>query len=380
MPRRVALLLVSPLVITAKRIALQISGHLRSTCSSKDNMDVLTDSVVACRSTGSECDVFLHTWDQLNASTSSWHTPRPAPASPSAACAQHVAAVLGVSRYQLEAERYHGNETWWTRRRGNSHISLAGIRSSVYTQSAANALRRAHERHTGRTYDAVVRLRPDLYSGRDNPDKRMWDLIASAANVSNAIFSCREYRWPGMKGGDQCFFALAPTAFDRLYDAWESTAEHVLPAMACAWQRRSKVCKRQRLTCNVDVRMCGPGVDPGQGFAENMMASAQVRAGLDGRDRSVLASKVDPPNGVALRACVRRGPRGSAAAPCASAKTTPCPMTDLTEEQCRAQCDSKLRQGCGAVTFEPQTRRCYLIQRTHFTARAACRHATSARR
>ena len=90
--RRLATTIISWAAIAAAeprvRVALQVSGHLRELCDSNaeggpDNLAPLEALVAACRERAA-CDVFVHTWSTLDASTPTWHTPRPPDPRPSA--------------------------------------------------------------------------------------------------------------------------------------------------------------------------------------------------------------------------------------------------------------------------------------------------------
>ena len=224
-----------------------------------------------------------------------------------------------------------------------------------------NALRRAYQERHGLRYDVGIRVRPDVYRA-ESPDNWTWPLLSRAPSVRDAIFSCRDFRWPGMKGGDMCYFALWLPALDRLYDTWQAVAERDLSAMACAWELRSRSCQRS-VKCKASVHQCHAfgEVDPGQGFAENLLASALSRSGLRGLSLSIISADANP-----LRPyhfCVDRATTNSheIAARCVSKKYTPCPIVDVTERHCHAQCAAAKSAGHGCRAIHYQDRRCYLL-------------------
>lgn len=224
----------------------------------------------------------------------------------------------------------------------------------------ANDLRREYEVRWGVTFDAAVQLRPDLYRS-DSPTNATWALLAATPSTSDAIFSCRDMRWPGMKGGDMCFFVLSTLALDRLYDAWHATARSDLAAMACAWKLRSKSC-RQTGACKASTDSCSQlgRVDPGQGFAENLLGSALSKARLHGFSQSVLNGTVKSVSYTCR--ITSRLSASSAASLCLNKKYTPCPIMGLTRQQCEAQCQVPFegaKAPCGAVLHQDLS--CFLV-------------------
>ena len=146
----------------AKRVALQLSGHLRHTCSSEHYFAMLQQSVLACRHFNEVCHVFLHTWDRLQASTPSWHTPNVAESLSSAACAHRIALEIGTASSLVEVppsfDDLKGTELWWTRAKGNTNISLAGIASAIYSHRKVRA--RSSDAH--RLAQAFVAAHPQF--------------------------------------------------------------------------------------------------------------------------------------------------------------------------------------------------------------------------
>ena len=155
-----------------------------------------------------------------------------------------------------------------------------------------------------------------------------------------------------------CFFALSTLALDRLYDAWHSTALSDLAAMACAWKVRSQSCRQTR-TCEATTESCNRlgRVDPGQGFAENLLGSALSKARLHGFSQSVLNSTFES----ASYTCQSTSRLSPAASLCVSSKYTPCPIMGLTRQQCVAQCQpfEGSSAKCGAILY--QGRSCFLV-------------------
>jgi len=98
------------------RVAVHVTGHLRPLCDSNVNFAVLEDEVAACR-VHAHCDVFVHTWDILEALTRSWHS-APQPFAPSSACAHKLAAAIRPASLAVEVEHpfgagRYGDATWF---------------------------------------------------------------------------------------------------------------------------------------------------------------------------------------------------------------------------------------------------------------------------
>lgn len=254
------------------RVALQMSGHLRSLCDSPANFEPLAQLVTACRATAARCDLFVHTWDELHARTPTWHTwyPTDVPnaGATSQACVQQLKASLApvaVAVERQEASR-SANETWIVAagRHRETHVSLAGLRSGIRGVAAASALRQREVR-AGRVapYDVAVRLRPDLYHRRNHRKNRgkgeryrgvpinqvcsvpvaAWPTIAGRMNgeprCDTCVHGCDDQTRPGNKSGDMCFWSSPPTALDRLVHRWDALADEFLDSNLC-WQRLSK--------------------------------------------------------------------------------------------------------------------------------------------
>lgn len=257
------------------RIALQMSGHLRGLCESEAHFAPLERLVVACRASAIRCDLFVHTWDELYAQTSTWHTwyPTDVPnlAARSHECVEKVRRRLSPAALAVEPQPQRsttlGNETWIvaTGRHRETHVSLAGLRSAIHGVAAAATLREAHER-AGRAppYDVALRMRPDLYHRRNfrrstrsnyrgvpvnqicSVPEQTWAVINREVRASRqlgrgscthaCVRGCDDETAPGNKSGDMCFWSTPTAAIDQLVAAWEGLADEYLEANLC-WQR-----------------------------------------------------------------------------------------------------------------------------------------------
>jgi hypothetical protein len=136
------------------RIAVQIFGHLRTfeRCAPtlKDNLlDRYPDH-----------DVFLHTWDRLEAETVTHHErfcmPSPVDAETTAAILAHY----HPKRMAIETQtpREMGELAFSNGKR----IDVSGIRYMFTSMQRANQLRERYGSETGTKYDVVVTVRPDV--------------------------------------------------------------------------------------------------------------------------------------------------------------------------------------------------------------------------
>ena len=255
-------------------VALQLSGHLRSLCDSRAHFAPLADVVRACRAAASTCDLFVHTWDELHAQTSSWHTwyptDNPARGESSRRCVAQIREELRPAAVRVERQSPSplSNETWIVvaGRHRETHVSLGGLRSAIRGVAAAAAMRREFEREGARPrrrYDLAIRLRPDLYHRRNvrkgsranyrgqpvnqicSVPPRAWATIAGAAAAARGgsgggcdtcVRACDDDTIPGNKSGDMCFWSSPPSALDRLVASWDRLADEYLQSNLC-WQR-----------------------------------------------------------------------------------------------------------------------------------------------
>ena len=246
-------------------MALQLSGHLRGLCDSATNFEPLSQVVAACR-LRAQCDLFVHTWDELHARTPAWHTwyPTDVPNGgvSSDDCIRQLKQKLKPVSVAVEQQvaRRPINDTWivYSGRHRETHVSLAGLESAFYATAAVSKLRMAYENaERVPPYDVAVRLRPDIYHRRNFRRSRRsdyrgvpmnqictvpegaWPAIVRAANSGRCtacVHGCDDETVPGNKSGDMCFWSSPPRALDRLVKAWVDVAGEYLDANLC-WQR-----------------------------------------------------------------------------------------------------------------------------------------------
>ena len=81
-------------------VAIQVSGHLREGC----RLDHIAANVLACRRRFARCDVFLHTYKELEPRTPHWSGTRHKRAGSSRPCAAQAARLLGAVRYLVDEQ------------------------------------------------------------------------------------------------------------------------------------------------------------------------------------------------------------------------------------------------------------------------------------
>ena len=313
--RRLATTIISWAAIAAAeprvRVALQVSGHLRELCESNataglDNFAPLEALVASCRE-HADCDVFVHTWSTLDASTPTWHTPRPPDPRPSAPCAARLARLRPAAVAVDEQPRSAlANRTWWRGGRwGDSLVSVAGVLAAVRATRLAAQLRAdfegAAEGATAAPYDVAVRLRPDIYP-RDRGNMRTvrvkavdnasWAVPVRAARRADrmpVVRGCDSECRPGIKSCDMCFWAAPPSTLDKLLARWDDIAEAGVRNNLCWQDWRARNPDKAEAERRQDWRAALAGgapceMRPGRdGLPEGLLENALGQAGLESR-------------------------------------------------------------------------------------------------
>jgi len=150
------------------RVALQLSGHLRDTCTS-DNRDPLVRALALCNATFGHwcCTAFFHTWSHLSWAEDQTDVAHALAAQPSAGCAHDLrrsAEQQGVEVRALHIEQQNSSAAMaqqpaWLR--GQPH--LVSWLWQPYAMFRAGELRRSCEQTVGMRFALVIRLRYDLY-------------------------------------------------------------------------------------------------------------------------------------------------------------------------------------------------------------------------
>ena len=233
------------------RVALQVSGHLRSMCANESHFEAFASMVDDCRRV-LDCDVFLHTWSTTEATTSTWHDRDPPAATPSTPCVARLDARLGFAASAVEDQRVA--EGQWRRlaKRGwldpkapvrfaDTGQSYQGLRGLTHAAVAADALRARSDM----PYDVAARLRPDVwqrdgdrYSGVvdiDHLTRADFAALAAAAGARRSgrgvLHGCgRDV--PGKRNRDNCFWAQ-PATLTAALASWNATMAAFIAAQRC---------------------------------------------------------------------------------------------------------------------------------------------------
>jgi len=105
-----------------------------------------------------DCDVFIHTWDEIEAQTKSWHKTH----MPNRPLKDEDVRVIKkfTKPIAIKVESQHPNLV--NDRTGKNKISYQGQKFMLYSLNEANRLRLTHESQSGTIYDAVLKIRPDV--------------------------------------------------------------------------------------------------------------------------------------------------------------------------------------------------------------------------
>jgi hypothetical protein len=255
--------------LPTRRVALQLSGHLRDLCCGYSHaangtgttpLVKLVSQVNSCRR-HAICDVYLHTWDRLFPGTSTWHN------NDRAFCKEHMCQeptaaegrfessqlcvselsraleprAITVDRQPLDPGQVWsdvGNATWCLIHKSKPGcstrgVSLAGSKAMIHGIAAAAQMRQSHARHP---YDLAVRLRVDVHrygvtllQGCAWP--LMLDTVANGKASDTGVYSCG-MQPPGGKNSDTCLWG-APRNMDLLIQTWNATARDEMMRNMC---------------------------------------------------------------------------------------------------------------------------------------------------
>ena len=249
------------------RIAIQFSGHLRGKCTTVP----LRHHITTCRKFFQHCDVFMHTWSELEPRTPHWR--RGLPAQNTNASSERCAGTFEKELRSLE----EGNHFWKlavedqpppppddtlapdgtpftpTRKANSTELYWGAARHhgwlmNVRGQARAAELRRASQR----VYVLALRLRPDdtwRFGSRVRTEV-LWACLSNVAILLSADVATRSelpplpphvWNWAGSElgqltwralarslhscspgaglsvvGNDNCFFGT-PSVLDRIY-------------------------------------------------------------------------------------------------------------------------------------------------------------------
>lgn len=130
---------------------LGICVHLSSV--GKDSRNVCYHTMTA---------MFLHTWDETDHNTKSWHNRTAVPANVDAEMLERLRICYKPKDMLVEHQEPIKEEDYTFLIAPYTTVSNAGMHFMFESMSKANQLRKAYEKHLNFSYDLVVVTRPDI--------------------------------------------------------------------------------------------------------------------------------------------------------------------------------------------------------------------------
>jgi hypothetical protein len=208
-------------------LAVQLSGHLRDVFMSSLTVKPLTVTLAALRA-AYDVSLFVHTWHTLDASTPSYRT---RPAGANASSDESVESLMRLLQPTMVLVQRQGATALQGRGPtlfSGTHISYQGMQYLYHGIASTVWMRRCHERKTRRSYDLVLRLRPDVYRvGPTQPYQLLSQL--RACHAPKLLYG--ELADPGstITAADNVLWAV-PETFDAIflgiYGSFDAIYEH----------------------------------------------------------------------------------------------------------------------------------------------------------
>mmetsp|Transcript_14506 Transcript_14506/g.35355 ORF Transcript_14506/g.35355 Transcript_14506/m.35355 type:complete len:835 (-) Transcript_14506:98-2602(-) len=149
-----------------KRVAVQLTGHIRETVIHVRNLEPLKRVVTALRQNYETVDIFFHTWSKLEADTPVYYKKdENLMKMPVQESVKKLTKELNIKVVLVEDQAA-------TKLLGNTDpkvmfetttVSYIGMKYQFHGIEAASWMRRCQEASSGKPYDLVIRLRPDVY-------------------------------------------------------------------------------------------------------------------------------------------------------------------------------------------------------------------------
>lgn len=137
------------------KIAVLLFGHLRT-------FEQCWKGLQECLLSHYDCDVFLHTWDETDHNTKSWHNRTVMPANVDAEMLERLRICYKPKDMLVEHQEPIKEEDYTFLIAPYTTVSNAGMHFMFESMSKANQLRKAYEKHLNFSYDLVVVTRPDI--------------------------------------------------------------------------------------------------------------------------------------------------------------------------------------------------------------------------
>ncbi|GAK85498.1 hypothetical protein JCM19238_3087 [Vibrio ponticus] len=131
------------------KVAVQLFGHLRSYESTYEYLFAhILDKY--------DCDVFIHTWDELEHRDPTWHKQN-YDIPDNNVNAQKVKGIYSPKNILIESNVSVRENGFF-----NRDITLRGLKAMLYSQYKVNQIREEYQETHGVEYDFVITLRPDV--------------------------------------------------------------------------------------------------------------------------------------------------------------------------------------------------------------------------
>lgn len=166
------------------KIAVQFYGHLRT-------FEQTYKSVQENLFESYDCDVFIHTWDELQHRTATWYDQGKDNCIPvDDSCIAKVNEVYSPKKIMIEKQALPEKDDKVLKSHliSDSVMSLKGITHLFYSQYMVNKLRLDYEKQTGTVYDYVIVIRPDVLLHRP---LNIEEFAVQQQFISGNIDNCR---------------------------------------------------------------------------------------------------------------------------------------------------------------------------------------------
>jgi hypothetical protein len=211
-----------------KRVAIQLFGHLRSFKKTFDSF--YQNIILPNQNAGYELDVFMHTWDETDHSTITWHNQ--AGERRGREVTEEIIDFIKkkytprklLIEKQVDAEEFIIKEKILGAPR-----AYKGVVNVAYTKYMSTRLRREYEKECGISYDYVILTRPDILFHQPFAIDGFllvyghygWPVPENGLFFGYNFFSRGDVEEPRLLGGIDIIFFGRPTAIDKATSFYE---------------------------------------------------------------------------------------------------------------------------------------------------------------
>jgi hypothetical protein len=133
------------------KVALLLFGHMRTYEECFQNLKMnLIDSL--------NPDIFIHTWDEIESTTTSWHKANMDNYIISNNEKKHIHGLYHPKKIEFENQKKLANDSELL----INGMSVEGQKFMMYSLFKANEMKKKYEAANNITYDIVIKLRPDV--------------------------------------------------------------------------------------------------------------------------------------------------------------------------------------------------------------------------